>query len=97
MEITEKTVDRISKLCKLSFAVNEKRKLIDGLNGMMGFVTALEKLDTGKYGKIGAGELICCPLRQDEVKESLDSEELLKSAPLADNDAFLVPKTVEES
>lgn len=96
MEITEKTVDRISKLCKLSFAVNEKQKLIDGLNGMMGFVAALENLDTGAYGKAGAGELICCPLREDEAKEPLDRDELLRSAPLADNDAFLVPKTVEE-
>lgn len=34
-------------------------------------------------------------LREDEVRPSMDRGELLKNAPAADDEAFLVPKTVE--
>ncbi|MEA4934055.1 MAG: Asp-tRNA(Asn)/Glu-tRNA(Gln) amidotransferase subunit GatC, partial [Lawsonibacter sp.] len=34
-------------------------------------------------------------MREDEVVPSFDRAELLKNAPNADEEAFLVPKTVE--
>ena len=47
--------------------------------------------DFSFYRKPGA-DLV---LREDEVRPSMDRGELLKNAPAADDEAFLVPKTVE--
>ncbi len=102
MEITEKTVDRISKLCKLNFDKNEKVELISGLNGMMGFVKTLQYLDTSSVPDTSAVLLNCgkrkvgCPMDDDIPIAPLTRDELLSSSPLNDGQAVIVPQTVEE-
>lgn len=95
MKITEKTVDRISTLAKLSFDVKEKDELIIGLKGMMGFVTTLENYDSVDE-TTDLSPSFTCPLSDDKAALSLKREDVLSSAPLSDDTCFIVPKTVEE-
>ena len=95
MKITEKTVDRISTLAKLSFDVKEKDELIIGLKGMMGFVTTLENYDSVDE-MTDLSPSFTCPLADDTAALSLKREDVLSSAPLSDDTCFIVPKTVEE-
>lgn len=97
VKITEETVDRISKLCKLSFDVSEKKTLIEGLNGMIGFVKTLQYLDTSSDEITTNSNLYNCPMRDDTLGQSLSRDDILGAAPLTDGETFCVPKTVEEN
>ncbi len=95
MSISEETVDKISKLCKLEFDVTEKKELIDGLNGMLGMVEILKDFDLSACEN-SFRENSNGVTREDNAENSLLREKVLETAPFSDNEAFLVPKTVEE-
>ncbi len=94
MSISEETVDKISKLCKLEFNVTEKKELIDGLNGMLGMVDTLKEFDSACENNFC--EKSNGVTHEDNAENSLLREKVLETAPFSDNEAFLVPKTVEE-
>lgn len=96
MNISEETVDRISKLCKLEFDVTEKKELIDGLNDMLKMVKGLKDFELSSVAQNGSFENSSGVVRADNAEDSLLREKALKVAPFSDNEAFLVPKTVEE-
>ncbi len=96
MSINEETVDKIARLCRLEFDVTEKKELIDGLRGMLGMVEALKDCDGSSVLSIGSLETTIGAMREDNAEDSLSCEKVLESAPFCDNEAFLVPKTVEE-
>lgn len=96
MNISEETVDRISKLCKLEFDVTEKKELIDGLNDMLKMVKGLKGFELSSVAQNGSFENSNGVVREDNAEDSLLREKALKVAPFSDNEAFLVPKTVEE-
>lgn len=96
MNISEETVDRISKLCKLEFDVTEKKELIDGLNDMLKMVKGLKDFELSSVAQNGSFENSSGVVRADNAEDSLLREKALKLAPFSDNEAFLVPKTVEE-
>lgn len=96
MNISEETVDRISKLCKLEFDVTEKKELIDGLNDMLKMVKGLKDFELSSVAQNGSFENSNGVVREDNAEDSLLREKALKVAPFSDNEAFLVPKTVEE-
>lgn len=96
MNISEETVDRISKLCKLEFDATEKKELIDGLNDMLKMVKGLKDFELSSVAQNGSFENSNGVVREDNAEDSLLREKALKVAPFSDNEAFLVPKTVEE-
>lgn len=96
MNISEETVDRISKLCKLEFDETEKKELIDGLNDMLKMVKGLKDFELSSVAQNGSFENSSGVVRADNAEDSLLREKALKVAPFSDNEAFLVPKTVEE-
>lgn len=96
MNISEETVDRISKLCKLEFDATEKRELIDGLRYMSQMVKSIRDFELSSVAQNGSFENSNGVVRADNAEDSLLREKVLKVAPFSDNEAFLVPKTVEE-
>ena len=96
MNISEETVDRISKLCKLEFDTTEKRELIDGLRYMSQMVKSIRDFELSSVAQNGSCENSSGVVRADNAEDSLLREKALKVAPFSDNEAFLVPKTVEE-
>ena len=65
------------------------------LEGILAYMDTLNALDTSDVEPLSHVFPVKNVLREDEVQPSMDRGELLKNAPAADDEAFLVPKTVE--
>jgi aspartyl-tRNA(Asn)/glutamyl-tRNA(Gln) amidotransferase subunit C len=95
MKITTEMVDYISVLSRLSLPQAEKEKMTGELEQIIAYMDTLNALDTTGVEPMSHVFPVKNVLREDEVQPSFDRAELLKNAPNRDEDAFLVPKTVE--
>jgi len=88
-------VDYISELSRLKLPEEEKEKVAGELERITGYMETLNALDTSGVEPMSHVFPVKNVLREDEVRPSFDRSELLKCAPAADGEAYLVPKTVE--
>lgn len=95
MKITEEMVDYISVLSRLKPDEEERAKMTAELERIVSYMDVLGKLDTDGVEPLSHVFPIRNVMRPDEVVPSFPREELLKNAPGGDEEAFLVPKTVE--
>ncbi len=94
MKITDKKIDELAHLAKLTFESEGKEQIKQDLDRILKFCEQLNQLDT-----TGVEPLIYISdrtthLREDVVEESLPKREALKNAPKADSDYFKVPKVI---
>jgi aspartyl-tRNA(Asn)/glutamyl-tRNA(Gln) amidotransferase subunit C len=95
MEITDRTVDELAHLARLQFEGEEKERIKNDLNRILGFMEKLNELDTE-----GVEPLIyLCEelnvLRNDEARTTITQQQALKNAPQRDSDYFKVPKVLK--
>lgn len=98
MKITTELIDHISQLSRLRLPEEEKAKMAGDLEGILAYMdtlNTLNTLDTSGVEPLSHVFPVKNVLREDEVQPSMDRGALLKNAPAADDEAFLVPKTVE--
>lgn len=95
MKITEEMVDYISVLSRLKPDEEERAKMTAELERIVSYMDVLGKLDTDGVEPLSHVFPIRNVMRPDEVVPSFPREKLLKNAPGGDEEAFLVPKTVE--
>ena len=95
MKITTELIDHISQLSRLRLPEEEKDKMAGDLEGILAYMDTLNALDTSGVEPLSHVFPVKNVLREDEVQPSMDRGALLKNAPAADDEAFLVPKTVE--
>ena len=95
MKITEDMVDYISALARLSLPEEEKARVAGELERIVDYMDVLNTLDTTGVEPMSHVFPVKNVLREDEVKPSTPRAELLKNAPVPDEEAFLVPKAVE--
>ena len=95
MKITTELIDHISQLSRLRLPEEEKIKMAGDLEGILAYMDTLNALDTSGVEPMSHVFPVKNVLREDEVQPSMDRGALLKNAPAADDEAFLVPKTVE--
>jgi aspartyl-tRNA(Asn)/glutamyl-tRNA(Gln) amidotransferase subunit C len=95
MKITTEMVDYISVLSRLKLGDEEKEKMTGELEQIIAYMDTLNELDTSGVEPMSHVFPVKNVMREDEVQPSFDRSELLKNAPKADEEAFLVPKTVE--
>lgn len=95
MKITEEMVDTISALSRLKLPEEEKVRMAGELERILEYVEVLNTLDTAAVEPMSHVFPVKNVLRPDVVEPSADRAELLKNAPVPDEAAFLVPKTVE--
>jgi aspartyl-tRNA(Asn)/glutamyl-tRNA(Gln) amidotransferase subunit C len=95
MEITTEMVDYISQLSRLSLPEDEKQAMTQQLTQIVGYFDVLSQLDTEQVEPMSHVFPVKNVLREDVVVPSQDRAELLKGAPVPDDEAFLVPKTVD--
>lgn len=95
MKITTEMVDYISQLSRLKLPPEERERMAAELERIIAYMDTLSALDTGGAEPMSHVFPVKNVLREDEVRPSLDRAELLKNAPQADGEAFLVPKAVE--
>lgn len=90
--ITKKEVENVAKLSRLTFTEEEKLKLEADLNDMLSYMEILNKVDVS--GVLDVSRPIGS-MREDEVKESISPELLLKNAPKKVGSAFVVPHVLD--
>lgn len=95
MKITTEMVDYISGLSRLKLPQEEKEQMTGELEQIIAYMDTLSALETSGVEPMSHVFPVKNVMREDEVVPSFDRAELLKNAPNADEEAFLVPKTVE--
>ena len=95
MKITEEMVDTISALSRLKLPEEEKVKMAAELEQIIGYMEVLNILDTSGVEPMSHVFPVKNVFRADVVEPSADRRDLLRNAPIPDEEAFLVPKTVE--
>ena len=95
MKITEEMVDYVSILSRLKLPQEEKERMTGELEQILVYMDVLDGLDTSGVEPMSHVFPLKNVLRSDEVVPSGDLAELLSNAPVPDEEAFLVPKTVE--
>lgn len=94
MRITDETIDRLAHLARLEFVDQEKTKIREDLEKVLGFCEQLNTLDTE-----GVEPLIFMSdehnvFREDVVIQDISHEQALQNAPKKDSDYFRVPKVI---
>ena len=95
MKITEEMVDYIALLSRLKPDAEEKVQMTAELEKIVSYMDVLNILDTDGVEPLSHVFPIRNVMRSDEVSSSFPREELLKTAPSRDDEAFLAPKAVE--
>lgn len=93
--ITEELVDYISALSRLELPQEEKASMTGKLEQIIAYMDVLNGLDTEGLEPMSHIFPVTNVLRPDVVEPSFDRGDLLRGAPVPDDEAFLVPKTVE--
>ena len=95
MEITKEMVDYVSVLSRLRLDDQAKEQMQGELQQIIAYMDVLNTLDTTGVEPMSHVFPVKNVLREDVVKPSTPRKELLKNAPVPDEEAFLVPKAVE--
>lgn len=94
MEVTDALIDKLSSLCKLSFAGDSRTVIKHDLERMLDFVAQVQALDTEGVAPLIHLRDEVNQLRPDVPGEPVPQPAALENAPRHDSDYFRVPKVV---
>lgn len=95
MEITKDMVAYVAELSRLKLSDEEAETARKGLGEIIGYMDILNNIDTEGVEPMSHAFAVKNVMRDDVVRPSHDRVELLKNAPKADDEAIIVPRTVE--
>ncbi|MCD7928803.1 MAG: Asp-tRNA(Asn)/Glu-tRNA(Gln) amidotransferase subunit GatC [Clostridiales bacterium] len=95
MKITTELVDYVSVLSRLKLPEEEKVQMAGELEQIIGYMDILNRLDTSDIEPMSHTFPVKNVLREDVVEDFGGRAALLSNAPVHDDTAFLVPKTVD--
>ncbi|MBR4515107.1 MAG: Asp-tRNA(Asn)/Glu-tRNA(Gln) amidotransferase subunit GatC [Lachnospiraceae bacterium] len=93
MVITDETIEYVGILAKLELSDDEKEQSKKDLSDMLDYVGKLNELDTSGVEPMSHTFPISNVMREDEVTNGDDKENMLKNAPESNQDAYIVPNT----
>jgi aspartyl-tRNA(Asn)/glutamyl-tRNA(Gln) amidotransferase subunit C len=97
MKITNEKIDQLAHLSRLEFDSNEQMKIKADLENILVLCEKLNEVNTD-----GIEPLIYMTdtennVREDNVKQEFNREQLLSNAPKKDSDYFRVPKVIDQN
>ncbi len=95
MPIDVKTVKKIADLAKLSLTSAELEQYSTQLEKIVDYVEQLQKLDTSQVQPLAQVHDTTNVMRPDEVKPSLNPDEVFQNAPARQANYFVVPKVIK--
>ena len=95
MSVDADTVRRIAHLARIAVAEDEVEHLRDELNAMLAFVEQLREVNVHGVEPMTSVTPMKMKKRADVVTDGGIAEDIVKNAPLTEDDYFLVPKVVE--
>lgn len=96
MKITDKKIDELAHLARLNFQDEDKEHIKADLERIIDFCDQLKEVDTEGVEPLVYMSDTHNVLRNDEVKEHLSKEDVLRNAPSKDSDYFKVPKVIKK-
>ena len=95
MGITRKEVEYVAHLARLRLSEEEAEKFTSQLDQILSYFEKLQELDTSQVEPTSHPIPIVNAFREDEMKPSLDIEDVLANAPEKEGNFFKVPKIIE--
>lgn len=95
MKITKEQVEHVANLARLNLTDEEKEHLTKDMEAIIEFADQINSLDISDVEPTAHVIPINNVFRDDNVRPSMDRDELLSNAPNMDNGCFSVPKIVE--
>lgn len=96
MSVTKKEVEKIAQLAKLKFSESELESFTYQMNDILKYIDKLNELNTDNIEPLSHPIEAINVFRNDDLKESIKTEDALKNAPLADENYFKVPKVIQD-
>lgn len=93
--INDETIEYVGILAKLELTEEEKEKAKKDMAEMLDYFDKLNSLDTTGVEPMTHIFQVDNVMREDEVTNGDGREAALKNAPESNNEAFIVPKTIE--
>jgi aspartyl-tRNA(Asn)/glutamyl-tRNA(Gln) amidotransferase subunit C len=95
MSVDAATVRRIAHLARIAVADEEVEHLRGELNAILAFVEQLAEVDVANVEPMTSVTPMKLKMREDVVTDGGIAEEIVRNAPLTEDNFFLVPKVVE--
>lgn len=95
MKISDELVDYVAALSRLKLTNEARSRAGKDLAEIIDYMDILKTVDTENEEALSHVFPIKNVLRQDEVLPSFERQALLRCAPHSDEEAVIVPKTVE--
>ena len=96
MQIDDALLTKLEKLSFLKVDEEKREEIIEQLSEIVSFVDNLSELNTEGVDAVFAMQDKATPLREDIAQcDKSISEEILKHAPNAQDNFFIVPKIIE--
>ena len=89
-------VERIAELARLELSDAEAVRMTADIQAILGYVAALDALDTRGVEPTTHAVPLATPLRDDRAAAALDPDRALANAPAREGFAFVVPKVLDE-
>lgn len=97
MTLSRQDVAKVGMLARLALSAADLDRMTGELSKIVGFVSALEEIDTAAVEPLAHPLDTQNVLRDDVPTPSLSTAEALRSAPRHDGACFLVPAVLGES
>jgi aspartyl-tRNA(Asn)/glutamyl-tRNA(Gln) amidotransferase subunit C len=95
MSVDADTVRRIAHLARIAVAEEEVEHLRNELNAILAFVEQLSEVNVDGVEPMTSVTPMTMKKRADVVTDGGNPEDVLKNAPMSEDNYFLVPKVVE--
>jgi aspartyl-tRNA(Asn)/glutamyl-tRNA(Gln) amidotransferase subunit C len=95
MHVDEKTVRRIARLARIKITGDEAKSLEGELSGILNWVEQLGEIDTSGVEPMTRVVAQNLKMREDKVVDGEIAADVVKNAPMVDDNYFVVPKVVE--
>jgi aspartyl-tRNA(Asn)/glutamyl-tRNA(Gln) amidotransferase subunit C len=95
--ITRADVEHVARLARLALRDDEIASLTQELGGILDYAADVAALDTRDLPPTAHPVPLVNVVRPDEVRPSLDRDEVLAAAPAAEDGRFRVPRILGEA
>jgi aspartyl-tRNA(Asn)/glutamyl-tRNA(Gln) amidotransferase subunit C len=95
MSVDNETVRRIAHLARIAVAEDEVEHLKGELNAILAFVEQLSEVDVTGVEPMTSVTPMAMKKRADVVTDGGIAEDIVKNAPVTEDNYFLVPKVIE--
>jgi aspartyl-tRNA(Asn)/glutamyl-tRNA(Gln) amidotransferase subunit C len=95
MQVDEALVRHIARLARMKIEDEQVKPLERELTAILGWVEQLNGIDTSGVAPLSGAAAMKMALRADVVTDGGYPEDIVRNAPLSEDNFFVVPKVVE--